>query len=513
MIAGTLSKKLLFAGHILNRRMEAFLDIMRKTLFFSLADDRVSRRKGVSVSIEKGSIAVVSGSRFLSRISVRTAKNFSFDPASYPDPEACASSVVLTKAELATKKADVVLSIPKAWTVATVTEFPATIKENLLEAMRHELDRLTPFSPEEALYDFQILGESEGKLTVLVVAAKTAAVMPYLDALKNKGINVSCVTSHLSSLGVLSEFSRGLRDFIMLRDREDACEATLFLNGSARSVFTAGKSEVPSEELHNSLRRELASFGERLRHEGRQPQLVLSSETDGPSIKDLLVRETGLTVIPAEEFMREGTVVREEKGPILPAYSGLIQLLWPNSRAFDLLSRGVRKQTRAPLVLTVILASALIVSGLVYLYAPLELEKKRSSEIDRMIAARKDEVRKVEDFRKQVDALAAEIGTIRSFRKKPLTVNVVREVTKILPSEIWLTHLHVSETQVDIEGYAASATGLIQKLESSPLLSRAELVSATIRDQRMNADRFSIKAEIEGAKKDEKAGEAKHEKK
>ena len=135
-----------------------------------------------------------------------------------------------------------------------------------------------------------------------------------------------------------------------------------------------------------------------------------------------------------------------------------------------------------------------------------------------MIAARKDEVRKTEDLKKQVEALTAEIKIIRSFRDKPLTVNIVREVTSILPDKAWLTRLKVSEKQVDLEGFANSATELIPKLEASKYLSRAELASATYRDQRTNQDRFVIKAEIEGAKKEEiakenKTGEAAHEKK
>ena len=131
-----------------------------------------------------------------------------------------------------------------------------------------------------------------------------------------------------------------------------------------------------------------------------------------------------------------------------------------------------------------------------------------------MIAAKKEDVRKVEDLRKQVESLVAEIGTIQSFRKKkPLTVNLVREITTVLPNNAWLTRLKISETQIDVEGFARSATELIPKLEASKSLSKVELASATFRDPRMNADRFIIKADIEGVTKDESTGGAGHEKK
>lgn len=506
------------AVRALNSRLSALLSVAGRVLSFSLADDRVTLRRGLCVSIEKGSLAVAAGSRFLSRISVRAAKFFPVDPSAYPAPEECASSVAMLLAESPMKKPVVSLSVPKAWTIATVAEFPATIKENMHDAMRHELDRLTPFSADEALYDFRILGEAGGKLSVLVLAAKASVVLPYLDALKDKGIAVSCVTSHSSSLAAFCGFSSGLRDCIVLRDREDDCEGTLLLDGAVRSVFTVRKSEAAPAQPDPSLLAELAAYSALIREYGSEPRIVLSSETAGPAVRDLLSQKTGVPVIPAEDMMRKDRMLHQNGGPILPAYSGLIELLWPKARPLDLLSRGIEKRERTPLLLTVVLACAVIAASAVYLYAPLEFEKRRSAEIDRMIAARKDDVRKTEDLRKQVESLAAEISTINAFRKKPLTVNIVREVTAVLPNSAWLTRLRVSDTEVNIEGFASSATELIPKLEASKLLSSAELASATYRDQRANMDRFVIKADIEGAKKEEKAavakpGEAKHEKK
>jgi Tfp pilus assembly PilM family ATPase len=90
----------------------------------------------------------------------------------------------MAAAETGIRKAEIALSVPKAWTVATIAEFPATIRENFQEAMQHELDRLTPFSPDEALHDFKILREAGERITVLVVAAKADIVMPYVDALR-----------------------------------------------------------------------------------------------------------------------------------------------------------------------------------------------------------------------------------------------------------------------------------------------------------------------------------------
>jgi Fimbrial assembly protein (PilN) len=70
----------------------------------------------------------------------------------------------------------------------------------------------------------------------------------------------------------------------------------------------------------------------------------------------------------------------------------------------------------------------------------------------------------------------------------------------ILPKTAWVSRVRVTATSVDIEGYAVTATELIPKLEASKYFAKVEFASTTVRDPRMNADRFNIKMEIENAK-------------
>jgi Tfp pilus assembly protein PilN len=79
-----------------------------------------------------------------------------------------------------------------------------------------------------------------------------------------------------------------------------------------------------------------------------------------------------------------------------------------------------------------------------------------------------------------------------------MTLDILKELTAIVPKNAWLSRVRVSETNVDLEGYAASASGLLSKLEASSFFKKVEFSSPTFRDTRMNADRFNIKMEIEG---------------
>jgi Tfp pilus assembly protein PilN len=114
-------------------------------------------------------------------------------------------------------------------------------------------------------------------------------------------------------------------------------------------------------------------------------------------------------------------------------------------------------------------------------------------------------VKKVETLKKDVDALESEVSTISDFKKgRPMALHILKELTTILPKSAWLTRVRVTNTGVEIDGYAAAATELLSKLEASPYFKKVEFASPTFRDVRLNSDRFVIKMEIEGISKQEK---------
>jgi Tfp pilus assembly protein PilN len=180
----------------------------------------------------------------------------------------------------------------------------------------------------------------------------------------------------------------------------------------------------------------------------------------------------------------------------------MVESLQPVNKGLNLLKRGIYAKQKPPLALTIILTCAIIVLWAFYLIAPLRVEKERLAEITHAIASKKAEVKKVEDLKKEANELTAEISSIRSFKEdRPLVLNILKELTLVLPKTTWLTRVRVAETGVDIEGYAASASELLPRLEASKHFQKVEFASPTFRDVRMNSDRFVIKMEIEGVKK------------
>jgi Tfp pilus assembly protein PilN len=476
-----------------------------KILSFSLANDAIYPARVLSASLDKGTLSVVHGSRFLSRITVKGVREYSFEEGKYPQPEVFASSLSLAINDLGASKAEVSLSIPKAWTVIKLTDFPVTVKENLANVVSYELDRLTPFSSEDAFYDFKILGEHEGKLIISVIAAKAEFVRPYINALREKGIVVSRVTVNLSCLETLCRYVDKRADSVFMEIKKDGYEGALFLGGS---ITTASAGNYTSEDEHakaETIMTAISNFTDTVKRYGKSPQIMLLFRDKSPTLRELLKSNIGQPVkILNDTNLKIGFSGQYKEIPYA-AVGGALGSLWQKADGLNLLSKGYYIKPATPKVFTIILLIAILIMWILYLIAPLRVEERRLQEIDRQIALRKEEVKKVEALKKETERLDSEISTIINFKEgRPMALNVLKELTTVLPKNAWTARMRISQTNVDLEGYAASATGILSKLEASPYFRKVEFASPTFRDARINADRFNIKMEIEGIEKEEK---------
>lgn len=482
-------------------RLKSIWEPLRKVLTFSLADESIAPARNVTVSVEKGFLSVAYASRMLSRIRIKSFRTYPVEEK-FPSPENLASSAALAISALGAPKTDITLSIPKAWTVIKIAEFPSTIKDNISDVVSYEMDRLTPFSPGEVFYDFRILKEDRDRLTLLVVAVRTDVINPYREALMEKGYHVSRVTLNLSGIGTLCSYVNKCSDSVFVKVSEKEYEGAVFAGGSLTAAFTGSFRSEDDGAKVDTLVAEIESLTDEARKEGKSPHVMVSLKDRNYSLGEMLkLRLTIPFRIMEETDMSLGHPTR--KIP-LEAAGGAIESLWPRARGLNLLGKGQRKGEKFPIALTIILVIAVITAWALYLVAPVRIEGDRLQEIERQIAMRKDEVRKVENLKKDIGALESEISSITDFKEnRPMALSILKELTTILPKPAWLTRVRITETTVEIEGYASAATELLPKLETSKYLQKVEFASPTFRDARMNADRFSIKMEIEGVKKKE----------
>lgn len=452
----------------------------------------ISHKKVFAFSVEKGSVSVAYGSSLLSRVRVKGIRSFIYDNR-FPSPEEVAAAAMAVLGPYA-KGREVDLVIPKSWTVLKVAEFPLTVKENLGDVISYEMDRLTPFSPEDVFYDYRVVREEDNKIVILIVATKKDTVRPYIEALREKGLGVRRLSTSLSAIGALSFYSWKKGSTVFLEIGKDSYEAGLFEGPLVVDYLSGDFDREDDKERVERIFGELQSLLERARSSGSTPEILLLLR-DG-NLKEILKARINypFRILGETDIGIRLPSTRDISYTVL---GGLIESL-SKEEGLNLLSSGKRERQRVPISLTLILLVAIATLGAVYFTAPLRIEGRRLHAIDEQIAQKKAEAMRIESLKKEVEDLRSEIGSINNFKEGRISsLAILKEMTMTLPKNTWLTRFRVTEKNIDIEGYAGSATELLPKLEASKYFKKAEFSSPTFRDARMNADRFIIKMEIE----------------
>ena len=487
--------------------------LVRRVLTFSLADDLIAPQKNLSASIDLGKVSLAYGSRFLSRITIKGTKEYAFEDDKYPQPEDLLSSLSLTCNEFSAPQSDITLSIPKAWTIIRMVEFPSTVKENISDVISYELDRLTPFTPEDAFFDFRLLEDKGDRISLLLMAAKTDQLRPYLELLKENGFTIGRITVNLSALGTLFSYTDDKSDTIFVEINSSRYEGCLFVNGLPAHNFSGELAGLAEKAKADLISGDIVSMLTMTKHRDRAQQPVALLADNNPAFRELLNTTFGMPVRIMGETDFGLDLPSPQKEMPGAAVGSVLQSLWTEAKGLNLLTKGRYEKQKTPVALTILLMLAIAGIWIFYLVAPLKVEEKRLQEISGQIVLKKEEAKKVEDLKKEAEALREKITAIDNFKHdRIMTLNILRELTSVLPKNAWLSRARVAGTSVDIEGYAGKATELLPKLEASKFFRKVEFASPIMRDQRMDSERFNIKMEIEVTKNNE-TGNIKNEKK
>lgn len=474
---------------------------IRNVLTFSAADERISYKKGLCVSIEKTGVSVAYGRRFFSSVSVKRMKHFPSAEHAYPQPKEAASSVVLAIREFGAVGAGITLSVPKSWAVVKIAEFPVTVKENISDVVTYELDRLVPFSPEDAFYDFIITGETPEKITLVIAAVKSDLIKAYCAALKEEGLTVDRVTLNLISIGALCRPLSQKKDAIFIGTDSDEYEGALFLDGYLAGVVSGSFSASDNASRADIISAGMKPLIDTAKRRDNPPRLFALLR-GSPALKEKLRSTLPFPVSLLDETDTGLGLSSGQTHDLYAAAGGVMESLQPGYQKMNLLTKGLRERAKTPMGLTAVLMALLMALWIAYQLAPVQIETKRLGEIDHQIKLRKNAVKDWEALKNQVDAISSEIETINGFKENmPMTLTVLKELTTVLPQSAWLTRMSIAQSKVNIEGYTtSSASELLSKLEASKHLGKAEFASPTFKDVHMKSDRFNIKMEIRGTK-------------
>jgi len=117
-----------------------------------------------------------------------------------------------------------------------------------------------------------------------------------------------------------------------------------------------------------------------------------------------------------------------------------------------------------------------------------------------------EEVRKeallAEQVRKELEQLVAEENALVNRRnQRPAAIQVLQDLTQLVPDSTWLNHLELAGARVKIRGESANASELVTTIENSAMFKGATFDGSVTRDPKSDRERFAISATANAVEK------------
>ncbi len=405
------------------------------------------------------------------------------------------------------KRERVCAAIPREKVIARFMKLPFAAKENLRKVLEYEMPKYTPFDKGETYFDYCLLKEEKDWLHLFVVFARKTDVDSYVSLLKKIGIQP--ISIQIPSAAALNLF---------FYNKGDIGEETSVLVDVADPFFEMNL--VRGTDWKESLRLPLPK-------DRKEAKIISTFERSGdaspPANSTFFVygrgvdesilaslRETGQlksVLLPPMDRIR-GAKERSESARIYASIGVPLRGLINTRIDLDLLPVEMRKKARQigkPLL--IILTSLALFLGLTWGAGAFMHYRKESEAVNAEIRKRRPAVEALEKLQKQRDDYRKEMVELNQIRSGEISkVAVLDELTRLLPDTTWAWNLKYNGKEIELSGFADSASDLIPLLDRSPLFEKVEFLAPVTKESQMRGEgnkekeRFKIKAKIQGGR-------------
>ena len=146
------------------------------------------------------------------------------------------------------------------------------------------------------------------------------------------------------------------------------------------------------------------------------------------------------------------------------------------------------------------LAGAVFVLSVMALYAPVINQQRHIASLEAGIATHRTAALQLQGLRQEQARLLAEARFLTDKRgAEPPGLELLREITRIMPADTWLMRLVMEAGELQLIGESGDAAALIPILESSAYFDNAEFRSPITRNTASGKDRFHMAARLSPA--------------
>ncbi|MBM4199856.1 MAG: PilN domain-containing protein [Gammaproteobacteria bacterium] len=170
----------------------------------------------------------------------------------------------------------------------------------------------------------------------------------------------------------------------------------------------------------------------------------------------------------------------------------------PAKRAHQLLPERFQKPgKRLPRILNSALAALLVGLALLIVVLPIWRDYRRSAELEQEMRKVSKVAKEVETLRQDAEKLSREASFLtKRKRSEPAMVDVINELSRVIPNNTWLYGLQYKDRRLVIQGQSPSASSLIAVMEASPYLHNTSFVSPVTKDVSSGFERFQIASQV-----------------
>jgi general secretion pathway protein L len=168
------------------------------------------------------------------------------------------------------------------------------------------------------------------------------------------------------------------------------------------------------------------------------------------------------------------------------------------SLGLNLLPEDQRNRSANPkLRWNLALGGAALLLMVLVMWQSLALRQHQIAELEQAIADVQGEARRVSATKRQIEDASEAAGFLALRRtESPLSIEILTEVTRLLPDDTYLDRLVVSGRNVQMQGKSENAQQLIERVNGSELFKNAAFRGSTRLDARSGREIFEVNAKI-----------------
>jgi Tfp pilus assembly protein PilN len=450
----------------------------------------VSGAEGLGVYLERQDVTLVHIQKNFSGINLVNSLQIPYDPDNL---EGVLPTLRETISAWKVASSPVCLAVCAEFGFLQPAILPAAAGENLAQVVTYELDRFLPLSGDQLYYDFQVIGQTEPEIYLMVLAVPRTRVERCLNLLKEIGLKPVGLT--LAPVAAAQAFASQAgkkipASWFLLQTMADGFELTHLDGPTVRSFCR--KRGIQRKDCFNAILTHLSGMAET----GSAPTTLCVYGLPRADVVNRLKDRYEFEVIhPSEVIFPEFSKAPDE-GQSLTAFGAAIYCLGKPAYGSNLLPVAEREPVSFKnFSLSNSLLIALLVLSLVWISSALIHKRFRLFQVNRQIAQLTPDVREVENLLKEGRALAQQMSSLRAISASPDKLVILKNLTQIIPDNTWLYSVRLSKQVLEISGTSQSASELIPLLEKSSWLKKTEFVSPIVTDANKN-EQFKIKAEI-----------------